>query len=139
MGPDDCAAAEERGRAECDPRLATGGAEPDGNTLQSVTSQDGSCIAFRSEAANLLPGDTNFRFDIYLRDEGALAALTYCTGKASSAGCLTLIGTTGALPPMSGASNLSITATQVQDGKNGLLLVGITGAASRPSSEGRSA
>ena len=57
----------------------------------------------------------------------------YCTAKTSSAGCVSAISTSNTtMQPASGASDYSVTASQVQELKNGLLFAGITGAASVP-------
>jgi len=58
---------------------------------------------------------------------------TYCTAKASSAGCLASISTSDpSSQPTSGASGYSVVATQVQGLKNGLVFAGIAGPTSVP-------
>jgi len=57
---------------------------------------------------------------------------TYCTAKASSAGCVTAISTSGGNQPTSGAGGFFVTASQVQEGKNGLLFGSLSGAANLP-------
>lgn len=52
-----------------------GGAAGNGSSLQPAMSGDASAVAFRSEASDLVPGDTNGRWDIFIRDH-ALATTT---------------------------------------------------------------
>jgi len=61
------------------------------------------------------------------------APMTYCTAKTSSAGCVTQISTsdTGA-QPVSGAGDYSVTASEVQRFKNGLLFAGASGPSAIP-------
>lgn len=57
----------------------------------------------------------------------------YCTAKLSSAGCSAAIATAGpATQPVSGAADYSVTASQVQELKNGLLFAGVSGPAALP-------
>jgi len=57
----------------------------------------------------------------------------YCTAKASSAGCVAAIATSApGAQPVSGAGGYSVTATDVQGLKNGLLFAGVNGAAALP-------
>ena len=57
----------------------------------------------------------------------------YCTGKVSSDGCMAYIGATDIMTdPVSGGLDYSITATNVQGFKNGLLVASPFGAAALP-------
>lgn len=51
--------------------VSAGGQEADGESYIGSVSQDGNLVAFSSEATNLVPGDTNGRIDIFLRDRQA--------------------------------------------------------------------
>src|SRR3954453_410467 len=51
--------------------VAGSGAQADQGGVWPSMSGDGSRIAFTSEATNLVPGDTNGRFDIFVRDRAA--------------------------------------------------------------------
>ncbi len=51
--------------------VAGNGAQADQGGVWPSISGDGSRIAFTSEATNLVPGDTNGRFDIFVRDRAA--------------------------------------------------------------------
>jgi Tol biopolymer transport system component len=48
--------------------LSSAGAQGNGNSVVSVLSLDGRWVAFRSRANNLVAGDTNGEWDIFLRD-----------------------------------------------------------------------
>ena len=48
--------------------LAAGGVQATGDSFESAISADGRFVAFRSLAANLVPGDTNGWGDIFVRD-----------------------------------------------------------------------
>lgn len=58
--------------------------------------------------------------------------VVYCTGKVSSAGCVATIGTSSPTLPTSGAADYFVTATNVQEGKNGIVFLGITGPTAVP-------
>jgi hypothetical protein len=47
------------------------GAEAKGNSTEAAISADGNLVAFSSDATNLVPGDTNGRTDVFLRDRNA--------------------------------------------------------------------
>ena len=49
---------------------SSGGAEGNGFSGQPDVNEDGSLIAFTSEASNLVDGDTNGNRDVFLRDRG---------------------------------------------------------------------
>jgi len=50
-------------------------------------SADGRVVVFVSRATNLVPGDTNGRFDVFARDLGAPPPLAMCAGDGSQATC----------------------------------------------------
>jgi Tol biopolymer transport system component len=47
------------------------GAEANGQSYVSVISADGECVAFWSEADNLVPGDSNLAIDVFVHDRQA--------------------------------------------------------------------
>jgi Tol biopolymer transport system component len=67
------------GRTE---RISIGwnGADPNGGSSQASMSADGRYVAFTSGASNLVPGDTNGRLDVFVRDR-----VTGSTVRASQA------------------------------------------------------
>ena len=48
--------------------VGTGGIEGNGESIGPVVNQDGRIIAFSSMASNLVPGDTNGTWDVFVRD-----------------------------------------------------------------------
>lgn len=48
--------------------LSSSGAQGNGTSYAPVTSADGRFVAFYSDASNLVPGDTNAKTDIFVRD-----------------------------------------------------------------------
>jgi len=79
--------------------LSVSSAGAQGNEFSDwpAMSASGSVIAFASMATNLIAGDANFIRDVFVRDLTSSAApiVSYCTAKASSAGCIGSIGTSG--------------------------------------------
>jgi Tol biopolymer transport system component len=61
-----------------------GGFEPNGTSQHGAISDDGRFVAFESEAQNLVPGDSNFSRDIFLRDRqiGVTTIISVSTGGA---------------------------------------------------------
>lgn len=51
--------------------VATGGAQGNRESVQPAISADGRYVAFTSGASNLVPGDTNRRLDVFVRDRVA--------------------------------------------------------------------
>ena len=51
--------------------VGVGGVEGDGRSLDCAISSDGRCVAFSSGATNLVAGDTNGRYDVFVRDRQA--------------------------------------------------------------------
>jgi hypothetical protein len=62
---------------------AVGSGSGNGSSFLASISADGSSVAFVSDASNLVPGDTNDRFDIFVRD---LAAGTTVRANVATAG-----------------------------------------------------
>jgi Tol biopolymer transport system component len=48
--------------------ISTAGAQGDGDSASPAISADGRFVAFQSAATNLVPGDTNGHFDVFVRD-----------------------------------------------------------------------
>jgi len=48
--------------------VSTAGLLANGSSWDAAISRDGSCVAFKSYASNLVPGDTNGRPDVFMRD-----------------------------------------------------------------------
>jgi Tol biopolymer transport system component len=48
--------------------VSSGGVKGNSNSWRPTISADGRYVAFQSEATNLVPGDTNGRIDLFVRD-----------------------------------------------------------------------
>ncbi len=95
----------------------------DGRSDLPAISADGSCVEFRSEATNLVPGD-NGMVDVFVRDVTCTGSISiYCTAKTNSLGCLPSIGSVG-LPSQSGPDNFYVTASNVLNQKSGMMIWG---------------
>jgi hypothetical protein len=64
--------------------VATGGAQADANSGNSSVSADGRFVAFESLASNLVAGDTNGLYDVFVRDRqlGTTERVSVATGGA---------------------------------------------------------
>jgi Tol biopolymer transport system component len=68
--------------------LATDGAQGNGDSFLSSASADGRYVAFDSEASNLVVGDTNGVFDVFVRDRqsGTTERVSVSTGGSQAGG-----------------------------------------------------
>jgi Tol biopolymer transport system component len=68
--------------------ISTAGAQANGASFNSAISNDGRYVAFSSGATNLVAGDTNAQFDIFVRDRTggttARVSMTYLNGQANN-------------------------------------------------------
>ncbi len=64
------------------------GNQGNGDSYVDSISADARCVAFSSYASILVPGDTNARIDVFVHEELAAPAATYCESMASSKACL---------------------------------------------------
>jgi Tol biopolymer transport system component len=71
--------------------VATGGGEANGPSSEPDISADGRYVAFTSSASNLVPGDTNRRPDVFLRDlvTGTTTRVSVTTAGRQAAGAST--------------------------------------------------
>ena len=102
---------------------STGGAIGNFTSVAEHTSAEGRYVAFSSQSTNLVTGDTNGFFDVFVRDVGAETPASYCTAKTNSQGCVPAIGYSGT-PSATLAAPFDVTASQVINNKNGLLFYG---------------
>jgi len=70
--------------------VSSTGAQGNDDSYDPAISADGRYVAFISSASNLVPGDTNQAYDIFVRDRGEVTAAASCDGLAA-----TLVGTAG--------------------------------------------
>src|SRR5882672_9252426 len=104
----------------------------DSNGAQAITqysysasvSADGRFVAFWSAAWDLVPGDTNGSWDVFVRDRGPQIPSTYCTAGTTSNGCNASIAA-DAPPSVSFANACHITVTGVEGQKTGIVFYGL--------------
>ena len=104
------------------------GQEGDGQSwpLRGSLSADGLRMGFHSQAKNLVAGDTNNAFDVFVHDLTLACPplATYCTAKANSLGCAPTIGASG-LPELTGNDAFFVVAERVLSNKIGMLFWGL--------------
>ena len=106
--------------------------EANGPCTGGQPSGDGRFITFGSTATNLVEGDTNDDWDVFVRDRQLPPApVTYCTAKLNSLGCLPTIAGIGE-PSASSGSGFLVTGSNVRNNKAGLLLYSVMGRAANP-------
>ncbi|WNM62462.1 FG-GAP-like repeat-containing protein [Candidatus Nitrospira neomarina] len=66
--------------------VATGGGQANGESLEPAISANGRYVAFRSDATNLVPGDTNGTTDVFVHDRqtGITSRVSVATGGGQS-------------------------------------------------------
>lgn len=97
--------------------LTTAGTEGNGASYIATVSRDGRFVAFQSLATNLVSGDSNGTWDVFLRDLGAAPPYQFCYGDgiggtscpcgnngAASHGCANAANAAGALLTTTGTT-----------------------------------
>jgi Tol biopolymer transport system component len=107
--------------------VGASGAEADSRSWFPDLSSNGVAVVFASYATNLVPGDTNNKSDVFVRDLQLAGAVVFCTAKINSAGCTPAIQSSGL--PSVGPGTFVIGATQVLNNKSGLLFYGYSATA----------
>ena len=66
--------------------VATGGGQSNGESIEPALSANGRYVAFRSDATNLVPGDTNGTIDVFVHDRqtGTTSRVSVATGGGQS-------------------------------------------------------
>jgi Tol biopolymer transport system component len=106
---------------------STGGVHGNGPSYNATISPDGKVVGYYSHATNLVPGDTNGKQDVFVRDcGGPTSPRTYCAAKPNSLGCTPSIAFTGS-PSVSAGTGFLIAAVNVLSQKPGLLAYGLSG------------
>jgi Tol biopolymer transport system component len=80
----------------------------------------GEHVAFESTASNLIAGDTNGQSDVYLRYR-VTRWFAYCASGTTTNGCTATISAYGAASVSSAAQPFTITASQVEGQRSGLI------------------
>jgi hypothetical protein len=102
--------------------VSNGGIPNDYGAGAPTFSADGSVLAFRCSAPNLLPLDFNST-EIFLRDSTPALNFVYCAAKVNSQGCAPRIEGAGT-PSLSSGLPYWVTAMRIINQKNGLLFYG---------------
>jgi Tol biopolymer transport system component len=66
--------------------VASGGAQGNSDSISAVLSDDGNRVAFASSASNLVSGDTNGAFDVFVRDVTGDSTMRASVGLANAQG-----------------------------------------------------
>jgi Tol biopolymer transport system component len=104
----------------------------------SPISADGRYVAFESFASNLVPGDTNLVWDVFLHDRGCgTGSLNYCTAGTSAGGCVAAISSTGAASSTA-PSGFVVTASGAAGQNDGMFFFSQNGRQANPWGNGTS-
>jgi Tol biopolymer transport system component len=104
-------------------RVSSLAVQSDSVSFNPSISSDGRYVTSDSYADNVVPGDTNQTYDVFLYDPlGPCAGFPiYCEAKANSQGCLPEICASGT-PSISGPDNFHVTANYELNNKTGIFL-----------------
>lgn len=94
-------------------------------------SGDGTRAVFLSRSNNLVPGDTGWIDDLFLRDCGFPLPEIYCTAKVNSLGCTGTIGEAG-MASATSSLGFRISADNIRNRAPGVLFYGLSGRDARP-------
>lgn len=94
-------------------------------SLPSSISADGRSIGFDSGAANLVAGDTNATWDVFVRDAWPAGPVVYCTSGTSANGCVASINAS-ASPDLSHSNVCQITVSGVDGQRTGIVFYGLS-------------
>jgi Tol biopolymer transport system component len=67
--------------------VTTTGTQAGGGSRSPWITPDGRFVVFESSASNLVTGDTNLMYDVFLRDRGAEPAVPFCFGDGTGLAC----------------------------------------------------
>ena len=115
--------------------LSNSGEEAQGLSNGLAISADGRTVVFCSPAPNLVPGDTNVRYDIFATAAGIPPPATYCVSSPNSLGCLPRMGFSGCASA-SLLSGFTLECTDVRNAQRGWIVYSLSGAASTPFQNG---
>jgi len=106
--------------------VSVAGAEAAAQSNGPSISSDGRVIGFASQAGNLVPGDANGTWDVFVRDlaPGCSPPASYCAAIPNSSGQTASIGSTGWAS--FGANNLVLACSGLPGAVNGLFFHGTT-------------
>jgi Tol biopolymer transport system component len=103
-----------------------GGQAADGGTFPAL-SADGRRAAWVSTSGDLVPGDVNVAFDVFVRDRGfGGAPAVYCVAAANSLQCLPSLTSTGTASASAG-SGFTVRSANLLNQRSGLFYYGTAG------------
>jgi Tol biopolymer transport system component len=104
--------------------VTPGGLNSNQESAYPAISADNRYFVFQSRASNLVPVDNNGRGDVFIRDRGPQEPILYCSSGTTSNGCIATIGA-NLNPSLTLANTCTITVTNVEGQKSGILFYGI--------------
>jgi hypothetical protein len=102
--------------------------------LYPILSADGRQVAFLSSSSNLVPGDSNNDWDVFVRDRAGCTPTVahYCSASTTSIpGCQAAVTTSGT-PSLSAPAGFVVSSGPVPGGALGLAYYGLFGATEKP-------
>jgi len=110
-----------------------------GDSWLPVLAADAAIVAFHSDATNLIRDDVNGVMDVFVTDLFAWSPTiaTYCTASATTHGCAPSISGFG-VPRNNASSGFTITVSDVEGDKAGLIFYGLQGPRAVPFGGGSS-
>ncbi|MCY2958844.1 MAG: hypothetical protein NTY35_01670 [Planctomycetota bacterium] len=104
--------------------VASGGGQANENVMAYSLARSGTCVAFESQATNLVPGDTNTARDVFVHQRPGPTATSYCTAKVDSVGCLPVFQVTGT-PSVGNGQGFDVALVNVRSNTVGQLFYGL--------------
>jgi Tol biopolymer transport system component len=111
----------QNGTTEC-ASFSSSGEQGNHNSVSPSLSADGRYVAFYGFADNLVSGDTNNVYDVFLRDRMTGIGWEYCTANVNSTGSPADLSASGSAS--SGAGDLTLTSAPVPN-QNGIFFHGM--------------
>jgi hypothetical protein len=102
---------------------STGGQSGTTYPYEPAIALDGSAVAWEDSADDLVPGDTNGRYDVFVRDCTRNYSL-FCQGKQNSQGCVPVLLASGNTSA-SGATPFVISASRLINNMQGIFIYGL--------------
>lgn len=104
--------------------VSSGGGQADENVYAYSLSKSGSCVAFESQATNLVLMDTNTARDVFVHHRPGPIATSYCTAKVDSVGCVPGFQVTGT-PSVGNGQGYDVALFNVRSNTVGQLFYGL--------------
>lgn len=99
------------------------GSQALGSSAITAFRADGAQVVMTSNANNLVSGDTNNQYDVFVRDVTPLIPVPYCTAQVNSRGCTSNLTSAG-LPSASLPTPFTVEARELINGRYAALFYG---------------